>query len=549
MEDGNQGTVKVLTSDANGIAAWSDPPSGGGSEGWIVAGNNVYTSVIGNVGIGTNTPDAKLDVAGRIVQTNTGYSVFLGEGAGENDNLTNNPNVFVGEDAGNLNSEGVRNVAIVYNTFPDNTVGNDNTAVGQSALANNTTGNSNIAFGQKALYMNTDRSNLVAIGDSALFRNGAGVSQPYYATHNTAIGSKALYLNTTGYENTSGGYNALRNNSSGYGNSTFGNEALLAYTTGDYNTAIGESALRQNTTGYNNGAMGSGALYANTSGYQNTAFGIAALNSNTTGHGNTGVVWTALQRNQTGSNNVAIGYEAGKGTELHNKSGGVFLGYNAGKDENGSNKLYIENSSSSTPLIGGDFETNQVDINGTIKITGGNPGTNKVLMSDATGLASWSAQGGGGIGVSMATAYMNTNNMFTPHVNDCGSDAFVPLFSGATVGFCMERDERPSHNWQTAVRTCLAAGKRLPEVWEFVYACENADVFGLNDMVINAEFASNFPQLQSYSYQGGSGDIYTVKGDFIPRAGYDNSCHKITLGTVGEELTPTSTSSYFRCVR
>jgi len=57
------------------------------------------------------------------------------------------------------------------------------------------------------------------------------------------------------------------------------------------------------------------------------------------------------------------------------------------------NKLFIDNSSTSTPLIGGDFSSNQVDINGTIKITGGSPGADKVLTSDADGLASWNTIG------------------------------------------------------------------------------------------------------------------------------------------------------------
>ena len=57
-------------------------------------GNSLLFDDGSNVGIGTATPGAKLDVAGRIWQTNTGQSVFLGEGAGLNDDLSNNDNVF-----------------------------------------------------------------------------------------------------------------------------------------------------------------------------------------------------------------------------------------------------------------------------------------------------------------------------------------------------------------------------------------------------------------------------------------------------------------------
>ena len=41
----------------------------------------------------------------------------------------------------------------------------------------------------------------------------------------------------------------------------------------------------------------------------------------------------------------------------------VFLGYSAGYYETGSNKLYIDNSSTSTPLIYGNFASDQLGIN------------------------------------------------------------------------------------------------------------------------------------------------------------------------------------------
>ena len=44
----------------------------------------------GRVGIGTTDPQAPLDVNGRIQQSGIGNSVFIGPGAGENDDLTDN---------------------------------------------------------------------------------------------------------------------------------------------------------------------------------------------------------------------------------------------------------------------------------------------------------------------------------------------------------------------------------------------------------------------------------------------------------------------------
>jgi hypothetical protein len=110
------------------------------------------------------------------------------------------------------------------------------------------------------------------------------------------------------------------------------------------NTFVGYQAGNTNTTGSYNTANGYQALYFNTTGYYNTANGSSALKANTTGVFNT-----------------AYGFESG----YNNQSGdlNVFLGNRAGFYETGSEKLYIDNSDTSTPLIWGDFSTNRAGIN------------------------------------------------------------------------------------------------------------------------------------------------------------------------------------------
>jgi len=89
----------------------------------------------------------------------------------------------------------------------------------------------------------------------------------------------------------------------------------------------------------------------------------------------------------------------------------LFLGHNAGFNETGSNKLYIANSTTTTPLIYGDFTNNllrangNLEVSGTVKIEGGTPGVGKVLTSDANGLASW------------GTAAAPTNSLVTKTAN------------------------------------------------------------------------------------------------------------------------------------
>ncbi len=195
-------------------------------------------------------------------------------------------------------------------------------------------------------------------------------------TTNAPVSGQALGWNGTNWvpvdktnvqkiDDLSDAINAISNSSLFLGSNT----GIIS--TGALNTGVGTETLMNNTSGERNNAFGYRSLYHNVGGSYNTAYGMHSLFSNS-----------------SGNNNTAMGYQAGFSAT---GSGNIFIGYQAGYNETGSNKLYIANSNTTTPLIGGDFSSAQVDINGTIKITGGNPGNGKILTSDANGLASWSA--------------------------------------------------------------------------------------------------------------------------------------------------------------
>ncbi len=183
----------------------------------------------------------------------------------------------------------------------------------------------------------------------------------------TFLGYQAGALNTTGYNDTAVGSNALQNNTTGYDNSGLGFGALRNNTTGYKNTANGASSLTANISGYQNTANGFQSLNANTIGYKNAANGTNSLFSNTVGYQNTADGMNALFANTTGYDNVALGYQAGVWNQTG--TGNVFIGANAGANEMGSNKLYISNSNTATPLIYGDFSTSQLTFNGSITVT------------------------------------------------------------------------------------------------------------------------------------------------------------------------------------
>jgi len=272
-----------------------------------------------------NTLKVRITTKGQIECFNTGLSVFIGEGAGANDDLSYNSNVFIGFQAGNFNTTGFFNVAS-----------------GSGSLYSNTTGSYNAAYGYRSLFYNIS------------------------GNFNTASGFWSLMNNTTGDNNTASGSSSLLSNTTGSYNTASGSSSLFGNTTGSYNTALGSYSLSKNETGYNNTASGSQSLFNNSSGVFNTASGCESLYYNTTGGYNTASGYRSLYANTTGQHNVAIGAAAGY---LSRGDNNIFIGYEAGYFETGSNKLYIENSSSYTPLIGGDFSTDEVTINGSLEVT------------------------------------------------------------------------------------------------------------------------------------------------------------------------------------
>ena len=132
-------------------------------------GNSLLYDDGTNVGIGTTSPGAKLDVAGDV--------------------LING--LTIGRGGGNIST----NTANGYRALFSNTSGSANTANGSYTLYNNLTGGSNVASGYAALYNNTTGQKNTAVGLYSLFSNTSGSA-------NTAFGHLSLRSNTVGVNNT-----------------------------------------------------------------------------------------------------------------------------------------------------------------------------------------------------------------------------------------------------------------------------------------------------------------------------------------------------------
>jgi hypothetical protein len=178
-----------------------------------------------------NVIQARITNKGQIETLNNGESVFIGEGAGEANQLGNTEqNVFVGYQAGFSNNHGDRNTAIGYKVLYHNSHGSDNTAMGYNALFSNL-GNKNVAMGSNALYNNVGGSYNVANGYNTLFNNNG--------SHNTAVGAEALEQNTSGSNNIALGYRAGANITTGSHNIIIGNDIEAPSATDDNQLNIG----------------------------------------------------------------------------------------------------------------------------------------------------------------------------------------------------------------------------------------------------------------------------------------------------------------------
>lgn len=307
--------------------------------------------------------DAKSDEDG----SEDGSSIFIGIDAGANDDGNDRRNVGIGYRSLNANTDADHNSAFGYATLENNTTisgnsGNNNSAFGYVAMRENTTGQGNSAFGKRALETNTIANHNTAVGADALGKNNPETDNSG-GNANTAIGNAALTSNTTGNENVA-----------------LGNLALTTNVSGNYNTAIGTLSLTNNLIGSNNTAIGYNALKENISA-NNTAVGslageFIAVDDNLS---ISNVMIGYLSGNALdGSHNVLVGQQSGRYLEGDSN---VFLGRQAGRDNKGSsnvfignragfngawdlvsNTLVIQNESSATPLIYGNFSTGKVGI-------------------------------------------------------------------------------------------------------------------------------------------------------------------------------------------
>ena len=222
----------------------------------------------------------------------------------------------------------------------------------------------------------------LAIGDSSLSNVDSG-------SNNIAIGYKSLIKNKTGNSNTSvGGYGNLNANTTGFQNNAIGSSTMNANTTGNRNNSFGTLAMNAMTTGFANSAFGNASLMSAVTGNENSSFGRMSTLNLKAGSFNSAFGNQTLVADTLGDYNTALGYRAGAG--LRNGSKNIFIGNAAGSNtsfSSVSNRLVIDNSDTTKPLIYGELDNNKIVVNGELtansfKVPGGTSA--QYLRADGT---------------------------------------------------------------------------------------------------------------------------------------------------------------------
>ncbi|MHC1703668.1 MAG: hypothetical protein AB9846_07140 [Tenuifilaceae bacterium] len=327
----------------------------------------------GNVNIGylsgfsTTDGSANVFIGGMAGYTNTtGFSnTFIGIEAGYSFD-GDYGNTFLGDHAGYFNKKSHKNVFLGaytgYNFSKMDTASVSNVFIGNDAGYNSTGGYNNIFMGYQSGYSNVVSYDNVFIGTFSGYSNTSSSS-------NVFIGRGCGYKNTTGSDNVFIGVTAGEGNTTGRENVFIGWGTGVSNTTALGNVFVGAVAGEKTTTGEGNTFVGLHAGQSNTQSNNNTVVGAWTADTDSLGSKNT-LIGASLGRQIRSYGNTILGFNAGP--NLIDGYRNIFIGYQSGFNETGSNKLYISNwaADSSQALIWGDFDKNLLRFNGKVGING-----------------------------------------------------------------------------------------------------------------------------------------------------------------------------------
>jgi hypothetical protein len=152
------------------------------------------------------------------------YNQFIGEGSGDNNNVTGvglegRHNTFYGSRAGEENMTGYFCTFVGSRASELNTIGKENTALGAFTMRELVDGDQNTSIGAYSNNKNAYGSRNITIGTSSMELHVIG-------NYNTATGYQSQYSNVVAVRNSSHGYKTLKDNVFAFDNVAYGYKAL-----------------------------------------------------------------------------------------------------------------------------------------------------------------------------------------------------------------------------------------------------------------------------------------------------------------------------------
>lgn len=322
------------------------------NEWWRFLPTGQFEFLTENIAIGENSGENQTSAVG---------NVWVGRQSGKNVS-TGSYNVFLGTESGLSATAGSENAFFGYQSGLTTSDGNQNTFVGTASGYSNQSGSANVFLGYKAGYNETASHRLY-------IANSATDNPLIYGEFDT---QNLIFNANLGIKTPAAPLEALEvNGGIKIGNTTYTNEGTLRWNGSNFEGFDGTSwrildmQYRSEIRDADNDTRLSleenaddDTLRLFVGGTERLKIGGKALELPGTN------VFVGEKSGQiaAGENNVFVGAAAGRNNA--SGSGNVFIGNNAGENETGSNRLYIANSATTEPLIYGEFDNNELKVNG-----------------------------------------------------------------------------------------------------------------------------------------------------------------------------------------